>query len=85
MDRQQPLPSDEALIDLLQDGDEKETRQEMRDGSTLIVFNIAWGYDMGRTVRRRHDQHQPCGDGASVGFSGPPTRHARLRHARRGR
>jgi hypothetical protein len=38
---------DEALLGLLHERDGRATTVVLRDGRSLMVFNIAWGYDAG--------------------------------------
>jgi hypothetical protein len=66
MDREQPPPRDEAFIALLQERDGRLTRVEMRDGSVLRVFNIAWGYDMGDEFAHVTTNVSPFIEGESV-------------------
>jgi hypothetical protein len=68
MGNEQPAPRDGDLIALLNERDGRATRVEMRDGSALTVFNIAWGYDMGDEFAHVTTNISPDATGASVDF-----------------
>ena len=44
---QQPSPRDDEILRVLQDRDGTPTTVLLRDGRSLTVFDISWGYDMG--------------------------------------
>jgi hypothetical protein len=66
MGNEQPAPRDGDLIALLNERDGGATRVEMRDGSALTVFNIAWGYDMGDEFAHVTTNISPPIDGATT-------------------
>ena len=41
------MVADESMLAVLHERDGKPTRAILRDGRSLIVYNIAWGYDIG--------------------------------------
>jgi hypothetical protein len=53
---------------MFQERDGTETRVQMRDGSVLTVFNIAWGYDVGDQFAHVTTNISPDVTGASVDF-----------------
>lgn len=64
----QPPPLDTALIDLLRERDGKRTTLITADGSRLVVYNIAWGYDMGDEFAHVTTNISPKVERASVDF-----------------
>jgi hypothetical protein len=47
MTGKQPAPRGVALLALLQERDGRPSEVALRDGRRLMIFNIAWGYDIG--------------------------------------
>ena len=51
MTEKQPAARDEGLLALLQERDGRPSEVALRDGRRLMIFNIAWGYDIGDEFR----------------------------------
>ncbi|MFD0149438.1 hypothetical protein ACWGQ4_00230 [Streptomyces sp. NPDC055721] len=66
MTEDQPQPRDEATLQLLQDRDGLPSEVLLRDGVTLTVFNIAWGYDLGDEYAHVTSNISPAVEGATV-------------------
>lgn len=59
---------DKKLIELLRSRDALRTRLELRDGTALDVWNIAWGYDHGDDFAHITSNISPEQDGSSIDF-----------------
>jgi hypothetical protein len=68
MSGEQPPPKDTELLSVFHERDGRPTRVEMADGSAVIAFNIAWGYDMGDEYSHVTTNASPFVDGASLDF-----------------
>lgn len=66
MQVEQPPPADTALIDLLNERDDRRTTVVLTDGRSLDLWNIAWGYDMGDEFAHVTTNCSPFIDGASL-------------------
>jgi hypothetical protein len=61
-------PNDEAIIDLLRGRDAVATEVKLRDGRACLVFNIAWGYDMGDRMAHVTTNVSPRSDEGVIDF-----------------
>ncbi|GAA4923283.1 hypothetical protein HD597_000384 [Nonomuraea thailandensis] len=61
-------PQDQAILRLLQDRDGVATEVTLHDGTSLTVFNIAWGYDMGDVYAHVTTNISPDVEGACIDF-----------------
>jgi hypothetical protein len=68
MTGKQPPPRDEALLALLQERDGRPSEVALRDGRRLMIFNIAWGYDMGDVFAHVTTNVSPAVGGAEIDF-----------------
>jgi len=62
------MAADDSMIAAFQDRDGLPTLVTFRDGSSMIVSNIAWGYDEGAKWAHVTSNISPAIDNASVGF-----------------
>ena len=62
----QPEVRDGDLVQLLQERDGVKTVVMLRDGRRLIVYDIAWGYDIGDQWAHVTTNISPRVEGASV-------------------
>jgi hypothetical protein len=62
----QPPALDEDLVKLLHDREGLETVVMLQDGRHLVVYDIAWGYDIGDPWAHVTTNISPGRDGASV-------------------
>ena len=56
------------IVDILESRAERETKIEMADGQTYVVFNICWGRDMGEDWEHITTNISPDIKGASLDF-----------------
>jgi hypothetical protein len=68
MTGKQPPPRDEALLALLQERDGRPSEVALRDGRRLMIFNIAWGYDIGDEFSHVTTNVSPDVGGAEIDF-----------------
>jgi hypothetical protein len=59
---------DEAVIELLRARDGVATDARLRDGRVCIVFNIAWGYDIGDDFAHVSTNVSPRSEGNDFDF-----------------
>ncbi|WP_211762667.1 hypothetical protein [Kutzneria sp. CA-103260] len=64
----QPAPGDDDVIELLQRRDGVPTEVVLRDGNTLTVLNIAWGYDIGDEYAHVTTNFSPPAEGIEIDF-----------------
>ncbi|MEV6599888.1 hypothetical protein AB0M36_23985 [Actinoplanes sp. NPDC051346] len=62
----QPPVLDEDLVKLLRDRDGVETVVMLQDGRRLVVYDIAWGYDLGDQWAHVTTNISPGREGAAV-------------------
>jgi hypothetical protein len=62
----QPPALDEDLVKLLHDRDGVETVVMLQDGRRLVVYDIAWGYDIGDQWAHVTTNISPGREGAAV-------------------
>jgi hypothetical protein len=62
----QPPALDEDLMKLLRDRDGVETVVMLRDGRRLVIYDIAWGYDIGDQWAHVTTNISPGREGAAV-------------------
>jgi hypothetical protein len=60
--------ADESMIAAFQDRGGLPTLVTLRNGSSLVVHNIAWGYDEGHEWAHVTSNVSPAIDSAPVGF-----------------
>jgi hypothetical protein len=64
----QPRALDEDLVTLLQERDGVRTVVVLRDGRRFVVYDIAWGYDLGDQWAHVTTNISPGREGAAVDF-----------------
>jgi hypothetical protein len=62
------MAADDSMIAAFQDRDGLPALVTLRDGSSMIVYNIAWGYDEGDKWAHVTSNISPAVDNASVDF-----------------
>ncbi|MBS2546131.1 hypothetical protein KGQ19_04545 [Catenulispora sp. NL8] len=62
----QAPPRDEEVLGVLQGRDGVASRVVLSNGQKLVVFNIAWGYDLGERYAHVTTNISPGVDGAAV-------------------
>lgn len=68
MSSDQPPAADGDLVALFQSRDGQATEVVLRDGQRLIVFNIAWGYDIADEYAHVTTNVSPDVEGATIDF-----------------
>lgn len=63
-----PQVRDEELLRRLHERDARKTVVVLRDGRHLIVFNIAWGYDIGDEWAHVTTNISPSSTGIPIDF-----------------
>jgi hypothetical protein len=59
---------DKAIIEQLKSRDGIETKIILKDGTKLIVWNIAWGYDIGEAYAHITTNISPNKNNTSINF-----------------
>jgi hypothetical protein len=68
MSTPQSPPRDEDILAVLQLRDGSPTKVMLADGSAALVFNIAWGYDIGDEYSHVTTNISPGVHGAQIDF-----------------
>jgi hypothetical protein len=64
----QPAPRDEDILAVLQRRDGVPTTVMLADGGEVLVFNIAWGYDIGDAYAHVTTNFSPRVEGTRIDF-----------------
>jgi len=59
---------DKKIIKILSEKDTQVTRVFLKDGTEFVVYNIAWGYDIGEEYAHITTNISPDVEGASIDF-----------------
>lgn len=62
------IHKDKDIIDLLESRDGIETRLELIDGNVILVYNIAWGYDIDDEAAHITTNISPMIEKATIDF-----------------